>query len=156
MPGQTITLTASATPAASTYNWSYNNNSIPGANGSSITVDGNGLGNYIATVVDANGCAGSSSVLTVRDTVLNYTFIYPNPNNGEFQVRWDGVPVNGQPRLITMYDAKGARVYQKAYTITSAFQVMDVKVKFLSKGVYAVVLTDASGNKLATGKVVIR
>jgi hypothetical protein len=33
---------------------------------------------------------------------------------------------------------------------------MDVKVKFLSKGVYAVVLTDASGNKLATGKVVIR
>jgi len=156
LPGQTITLTASATPAASTYNWSYNNNSIPGANGSSITVDGNGLGNYIATVVDANGCSGSSSALTVRDTVLNYTFIYPNPNNGEFQVRWDGVPVNGQPRLITMYDAKGARVYQKAYTITSAYQIMDVKVKFLSKGVYAVVLTDASGNKLATGKVVIR
>ena len=70
-------------------------------------------------------------------------------------MRFEGVPANGLPRIITMYDAKGARVYNKAYAITTSYQVMEVFAEKLSSGVYIVVLSDAQGVTLGTGKVVI-
>jgi hypothetical protein len=55
-----------------------------------------------------------------------------------------------------MYDAKGARVYRKAYSVSTSYEVMYVNVEQLSRGVYTLVLSDASGETLATGKVVIQ
>jgi hypothetical protein len=156
MPGQSITLSATSTPSVSTYTWYYNNNVINGQSGSLITVGENQIGNYYVAVTDADGCSNTSAVVNVRDTILNYTFIYPNPNKGQFQVRFEGIPYNGQARSITMYDTKGARVYRKAYHVSSAYEVMNVNVEQFSRGVYTLVLSDASGETLATGKVVIQ
>jgi hypothetical protein len=53
-----------------------------------------------------------------------------------------------------MYDSKGSRVYQKVYAyVTGA--VLQVNIKTLSGGIYAVVLTDKDGNIIRTGKVFI-
>jgi hypothetical protein len=71
-------------------------------------------------------------------------------------VRFEGIPYNGQARTITMYDAKGARVYRKAFNVSTSYEVMNVNVEQLSRGVYTLVLSDASGVTLATGKVVIQ
>ena len=156
MPGQTINLNATSTPSSTTYTWYYNGNIINGQSGSFITIGENQTGNYYAAVTDANGCNSTSAIVNVRDTILNYTFIYPNPNKGHFQVRFEGIPYNGQARTITMYDAKGARIYRKAYNVSTSYEVMDVNVEQFSRGVYTLVLSDASGVTLATGKVVIQ
>jgi uncharacterized repeat protein (TIGR01451 family) len=153
--GQTITLSASSS-AGTIFSWYLNGNVLSGQSGSSIAVDNTGLGNYTVSVTDANGCTGNSATVTVRDTVISFTFIYPNPSKGSFNVRFEGVPYNGYPRLITLYDEKGARVYQKAYTVTGNYQPMPVDVPFLSKGIYTVVLSDASGEILASGKVLLQ
>lgn len=153
--GQSTTLTASSVPAANAYTWYNNGIAVPNQTGSSITVNSDQTGAYTAEVTDINGCSNVSDAITIRDTTYNFTFIYPNPNNGHFQVRFEGVPANGLPRIITMYDAKGARVYNKAYAITTSYQVMEVFAEKLSSGVYIVVLSDAQGITLGTGKVVI-
>ena len=95
-------------------------------------------------------------MIAIGDSVVNIAFIYPNPNNGYFHVRFAGTQYNGKPRYITMYDGKGARVYEKAYVTTVSYEIMDVHVEFLGKGVYALVLSDSEGNPLATGKVLIQ
>jgi hypothetical protein len=156
MPGQTITLTAAATPTPASYSWFNNGNIITGQTGNSIILNDNQTGNYAVEITDANGCKNTSASINVRDTILNYTFIYPNPNRGQFQVRFEGIPYNGQARTITMYDAKGARVYRKDYHVSASYEVMDVNVQKFSRGVYTLVLSDASGITLATGKVVIQ
>jgi hypothetical protein len=154
--GQSATLTASSTPAASTYSWFLNGSQIPGQSASTFVVAAGNPGAYTATITDINGCANSSNAITITDTVYNYTFIYPNPNNGHFNVRFEGVPYNGLPRKLSMYDSKGARVYVKDYAITTSYQIMEVSVEKFSSGVYMVVLSDASGTTLATGKVLIQ
>ena len=156
LPNQTITLTASSSPSGTTYNWYNNGTLLSGQTGTSITVSSNGLGSYYASYTDPNGCEGNSNNILVKDTVLTYTFIYPNPNNGEFFVRFEGVPMNGQARFITLYDEKGARVYRKGYTVATSYEPMKVTARNLSAGNYALVLSDASGVTLATGKVVIQ
>lgn len=155
-PNGFITLNATSTPASTVYTWYNNGTVVSGQTSNTITVDGTAIGNYIASMIDANGCKNSSNSIIVRDTIINYTFIYPNPNRGHFQVRFEGVPYNGYARFITLYDAKGARVFRKPYTVTASYEVMDVNVEKLSTGVYELVLSDVIGTTLAVGRVVIR
>lgn len=153
--GQTITLTASSS-SGNIFNWYLNGSALSGSSGNTISVNNTGLGNYTVSVTDVNGCTGNSANINVRDSIISYTFIYPNPNKGSFYVRFEGVPYNGSPRLLTMFDEKGARVYQKAYTVTNSYQPMLVEVPQFSKGMYTVVLTNSSGETLATGKVLLQ
>jgi hypothetical protein len=155
-PGQNISLSASVNSSVNAYNWYNNGTLVTGQNASTINVTSASIGNYNVSVVDLNGCVNSSESINVRDTILTYTFIFPNPNNGKFKVRFEGVPYNAQPRTITIYDAKGSRVYIQSFILSSSYQIMDVDASHLSSGVYALSLIDASGDVLETGKVVIQ
>jgi uncharacterized repeat protein (TIGR01451 family) len=153
LPGQTIQLNASSNPGSNSFNWFKNGNSITGQNGSSISITANGAGTYTASVTDANNCTGTSNAIVIRDSVPSNSFIYPNPNRGEFKVT---VPSNiaNSNLNITLYDSKGSRVYIKTYAFTVG-AVLEVNVKTLSSGIYAVVLSDKDGNIIRTGKVLI-
>lgn len=154
--GMSTTLTATAIPAATTFNWFKNGVPVAGVSGNTITVTHDELGAYNATVTDLNSCTNTSNIVTIADSIVNIAFIYPNPNDGFFHVRFKDIPFNGQPRFITMYDAKGARVYSQAFYTAIAYEIMDVHAERLSKGVYVLILSDAAGTTLGTGKVVIR
>jgi hypothetical protein len=155
-PGQNISLTASVNSSVNAYNWYNNGILVTGQNASTINVTSASIGNYSVSVVDLNGCVNNSENINVRDTILTYTFIFPNPNNGKFKVRFEGVPFNSQPRTIAIYDAKGSRVYIQSFVLSSSYQIMDVDASHLSSGVYALSLIDASGEVLETGRVVIQ
>ncbi|MEO6667836.1 MAG: M36 family metallopeptidase [Ferruginibacter sp.] len=152
----TTTLTATANPPTTSFSWFKNDVLVAGATTNTLNVSYADLGAYKASVTDANGCSKVSNIITIADSVVNIAFIYPNPNTGFFQVRYQGVEFNGQPRIITLFDAKGARVLQQSYATVTSYQIMDVHGEHLSSGVYALILSDASGKTLGTGKVVIR
>ena len=157
-PGLQSTITANATTssAATDYTWTWNGSPIS-ANTASIQVDIDGLGEYTVEVTDANGCMGSSSNSIVITDSLNKTlFVYPNPNNGVFQVRYND-KLNGvsNPRTISIYDSKGARVYRNAFTPGFPFGRMTVDLSKHAKGVYYIDLTDAAGVRLQSERVVV-
>jgi hypothetical protein len=153
LPGQTVQLNASATPTSTSFNWFKNGGPIAGQSGSSINISANGAGTYTASVTDANNCTGSSNAINIRDSVPSNAFIYPNPNKGEFKITVPSTVPNSNVN-VTLYDAKGSRVYVKGFAFVTG-AVLQINIKTLSSGIYAVVLTDQDGNIIRTGKVLI-
>lgn len=156
LPGLSTTLKVSASPAAASYIWYRNNVSILSATSDILLVDIDKLGDYKVAVVDKNGCSNTSKVISISDSVSGKLFIFPNPNTGQFQIRYYSVAGNVLPRILVLYDAKGALVYNKKFTIGKSYDKMDVDLNKFSKGLYFVDLLDAAGHRLASGKVVVQ
>ena len=157
-PGQTTTLTAAVTPnPGATFTWFRNGVPVAGATGNTLVIDIDGLGVYTASVTDVNGCFGTSSAsVEIKDAANDILFIYPSPNSGQFQVRFfSGAGNNPLPRIISIYDNKGSRIYTRTYTIAVPYTRMDVDLKNHGKGIYNVELSDGNGRRLKTGRVVI-
>jgi len=152
-PGLLTTITATVTPAAATYTWLRNGTTVANATSSSLLVDVNGLGDYTLRVTDVNGCNSTSGIISITDSASGKFFIYPNPNNGQFQVRYYSAAGNvNLPRGINVYDARGKRVLVQNYSISTPFARMDVDLRSFGSGVYWLELVDMSGNRLATGR----
>ncbi|MBK8495755.1 MAG: T9SS type A sorting domain-containing protein [Chitinophagaceae bacterium] len=85
-------------------------------------------------------------------------FITPNPNNGQFKVRfYTSANTLGFVRHLVMFAENGQKVFDQTYPITAPYSSMDIDARRLPKGIYIVMLTDAFGNEvLATGKVIIQ
>ena len=157
-PGLRTTVSATITPSNSnaTYQWFLNGEAIPNANASSIIADIDGLGEYTVEATYPTGCSGSSSNSVILTDSLNTTlFIYPNPNNGIFQVRfYDKENGVSNPRFLNVYDSKGSRVLRQQFNV-SGFGRMDVDLSKNAKGVYFIDLTDAAGNRLQSERVIV-
>ena len=111
LPGMVTTLSVSSTPPAATYSWIKNNAPFDDATGSSFnaTIDDQGV--YQVAIVDVNGCAATSNPLEISDSVSAKLFIYPNPSeNRQFSVSYYSIKGNTLPRILTIYDSKGALV----------------------------------------------
>jgi len=155
-PGLVTTLTSTVTPnAAATYTWLRDGAPV-GGNTPSLSVDVDGLGLYTLRVTDVNGCVGTSNAIRISDSSTGKVFIYPNPNNGIFQVRYYSAVGNILPRGITVYDAQGARVLVQTFTNTAPYSRMDVDLTKYGKGVYWIELGDRNGNRLAVGRVIVQ
>ena len=152
-PGLTTTVFSTVTPAASTYTWLKNGIAVAGAGSSSLLVNVDGLGDYTLRVTDVNGCINTSNLVSLKDSSSGRVFIYPNPNGGQFQVRYYSIINNtGLPRGINVYDARGKRVLTQKYTITAPYSRMDVNLSNYSTGVYWIEVVDVNGNRLAMGR----
>jgi hypothetical protein len=151
LPGLQTTLTATSVPTSNNYNWYKDGIIISGANGRTINVNYDNRGVYSAK--DLNGCDNISNSITVSDSLTNNLFVYPNPNNGTFIVQQFNNNAS-QKRIIKLFDAKGARVYYKEFTLTSGSEAMEVVIKKLSSGTYMLILSDPNGNTIATKKIV--
>ena len=152
---RTLLKTTVSPPGVYTYSWFKNAFSIP-FTGTDLIVDVDGFGSYYVVVRDANGCSAQSTSVTVAPRGSNSLFIYPNPNNGQFQVRFFEVnPSTTATRNLTIYDSKGARVLQNTYSAISPYMGMAIDLRRYGKGVYHIMLSDATGNKIAAGKVIV-
>jgi HYR domain/Secretion system C-terminal sorting domain len=155
MPGRTTTLTATAIPAGGSYAWYKNETLIPGISSGSLTgLDVDAIGKYFVVYTDPNGCIDSSAYIELTGAPSAKLFVYPNPNQGRFQVRY----YNGMNETVTLtvYDEKGSRIYTRKLVTTISYSSIEVNLGAnFSSGTYIVELRDADNNQIAVKRVIV-
>jgi hypothetical protein len=157
VPGETSTLTSTITPGSSSAvvpTWLNDGNIITVA-GNSLPVTVTGLGTYQVTLTDDNGCVNESAIVTIGAKASTSLFIYPSPNDGRFTVSYYNSGGGNTKQSVTVYDAKGARVYVKTFTFSGPYELHDIDIRGKARGVYFIVVGDANGKKIIDGKVLI-
>ncbi|HMK04931.1 MAG TPA: T9SS type A sorting domain-containing protein, partial [Ferruginibacter sp.] len=154
-PGLRATLfTTVSPPGVYTYKWFKNGTLVPDSIRDRYAVDIDAFGTYSATVTDVNGCTSLlSNLQTISDSVSSWLFIYPNPNMGRFQVRYYSQVNNSTARYVTLFDAKGSKVYSRSFLVTRPYDRIDVNATNLQSGIYLLELSDPNGKRIAVGKV---
>lgn len=76
--------------------------------------------------------------------------LYPNPNQGDFTVKFDSSSTNDI--AIAVYDMRGRNVFEKSYTNTGVFS-QDLKLDNVQAGVYLVSVKD--GERKVVKKIVV-
>jgi hypothetical protein len=110
---------------------------------------------YMVTVTDAYGCAASDSVdiftgIDEIDNEFGLIQIYPNPNNGEFNVYIENY--KGVEFSLEILNLTGQKVFAKNYNNRNA--IMDkIDIKTLSKGIYTIKLI--SEKAIKTKKIIL-
>ncbi len=96
-----------------------------------------------------NICNKNSSNETFVDN--NKVSIYPNPNNGTFNVEMNNITSNQVTVLV--YDMSGKRLYAQIYNTTEKYFNRLIELKGLSPGFYVVTAID--GEKKSSKKIII-
>lgn len=158
LPGLTTTLTSVLTPpnSAASYAWWYNGAVLPGATADTLLVDFAHIGLYQVSVTDTNGCTNISDSASIRDSALGRMFIYPNPAEGQFQVRYYSEPNTSTPRTLNLYNNNGVKILTKSYTQTISYQRVDIDIRRNGKGMYWVELLDKNGKRICIKKVMVK
>ncbi|MBL0181561.1 MAG: T9SS type A sorting domain-containing protein [Chitinophagaceae bacterium] len=155
MAGWTTTLTVNVTPAPGlSFAWLLNGNLQP-ETGNTLVADVNRLGNYRVIVTSGTGSC-QSELLNIKDSASSKLFIYPNPNMGVFWVSEYNSTGGARQQSISVYNSQGARVWDVTYSSSLPYYLQKVDLRHYGAGVYFVVLRDASGKKVKTGRVVVR
>jgi hypothetical protein len=162
LPGNTTILTA--TPSASTgglltTNWFFNTGAISNA-GNTRLVNVEQVGDYQVRIQETfpGGlvCSNQSPVVKITATPSDRLFIFPSPNDGRFTVAYYNDGGTSTKRTIAIFDSKGSLVYQAKFDIAGAYTLIPIDLRTHSTGIDLVVVGDANGKKLATGKVHVR
>jgi hypothetical protein len=155
LPAQSTSLVATVNPMGGSFVWRKNNVVVPGTNGATLaglTVDN--LGTYKATYTDLNGCVVTSPDVVVAPQPSQNMWVYPNPNNGIFQVRYYNQ--FGTAAAVRVFNASGQLVYQKQNSLVEAYSRIDVDLGINASGVYIVKLIELStGREIEAKKIVV-
>ncbi|HMU46300.1 MAG TPA: HYR domain-containing protein [Chitinophagaceae bacterium] len=153
LPGQTTTITASTNPSGGSYAWFFNGSQIATSSSlSGIGVDG--IGTYHLVYTDPNGCVNTSSDLVVSGAPSGDMWVYPNPNQGEFTVRYYNSA--NEPATVNVYDSRGAKVYQSSTVTGSPYSDIHIKLPTLTpSGGYLVELVNGSGKRIGAKWITI-
>ncbi|MEO6669877.1 MAG: reprolysin-like metallopeptidase [Ferruginibacter sp.] len=155
LPFQTVLLRATVAPAGSFfYTWTRDGVVVPN-NTDSLRVGVTDDGIYHVTVADITGtCGSTSNDIAIMDSLNGRFYIYPNPNQGQFVIKFRNPNQVGN---VTCFDSKGARVYaQINITDRAPYQVIDVNLGGASSGIYILTIYDKAGIRLATERVIVR
>ena len=153
------TITASVVPNAGNIIWSWLKNgvAIP-VTGNTTTVDLNNLGVY-TVVATLGSCTSAAVSISIDDEANSTLFIYPSPNDGRFTIAYHSPGsslTNPTKQHITIISSLGQIVLNDDYTVNQPYQLHQIVLSHHGAGVYYVVLREGNGNKVRTGKVVVR
>ncbi|APY08406.1 hypothetical protein BWZ20_08895 [Winogradskyella sp. J14-2] len=88
--------------------------------------------------------------LSVNEFELENLSIYPNPNNGEFNVEFN--PKSGEDIALEVYDVRGRKIYSNLFNNASRFEEV-IRLNNAQSGVYLLSISD--GPQKAIKKIVI-
>jgi hypothetical protein len=156
-PGLTTSIGVANGPAAgNTYAWYRNGILLTGQTGNTVTANIDGLGNYTLKVTNTNGCIGTSNIVTIADSTEGKMFVYPNPSNGKFQVRFYSNNNDLKPRKMLIFNEAGTKVFSASFVMFGAYTAMNVDLNNVASGIYFIHLLDNDGKHVATEKVLIK
>jgi hypothetical protein len=159
LPGRSTVITATIVPGPATdyaITWMRNGVLIPGISGTTYTANVGTLGDYKVSVIqNATGCNNESAILTIKDSASKKLFIFPSPNDGRFTVSYHNPGGAATQQTLAVYNAKGDKVYHRTLSVSGPYQLHSLDLRPAARGIYIVVLGDATGKKLAEGKVII-
>ncbi len=154
-PTQSTNVVATVNPPGGSFVWTRNGTNI-GVSGPTVgplTVDN--LGTYLAVYTDPNGCQVTSSSLVISALASDNIWIYPNPNNGQFSVRYYNQ--SGESATIRVFNALGQVVYQKATATGTPYSLTNVTLPAtIANGVYVVKVMGANGKELAAKRIIVQ
>ncbi|MFZ1452693.1 MAG: T9SS type A sorting domain-containing protein, partial [Ferruginibacter sp.] len=154
LPGQTTTLTATVTPAAgNTITWFRNGIVVPGATGLTLTVSVSDLGTYTARITTGAGCTALSNAVTIIAERADIVFVYPNPSQGQFQVRVYNQP--GKQVSVLVHNGLGQLVYDQRMITSAPYTRMDVDMRSAASGTYTVSVINSDGVIIGSKMIVI-
>ena len=161
LPGQTTTLTATPSPSTGgtlTTTW-YRDATAFTNTGNTYVADVTKLGSYQVKIQESflSGltCFSESPIVIISATVSSKLFIFPSPNDGQFTVSYYNNGGAGTTRTVTVYDSKGARVHNAKFPVVGPYTLLSIDLRPAQRGIYYVVVGDATGKKLAEGKVMV-
>ncbi len=91
-----------------------------------------------------------AEALSVANNELDHLNIFPNPNNGEFNIGFN--PKSGEDITIEVYDIRGRAIYTQVYSNVSKFEEV-IRLNEAQSGVY--LLTIADGSQKVTKKIIV-
>jgi hypothetical protein len=161
LPGQSTVLAATPSPATGgivSKIWIKDGTPFI-YNGNLIALNVEKVGSYQLSIQEAFAsgltCSNVSPVVKIIAPRSDQLFIFPNSNDGKFTVSYYNASGNTS-RMVTVYDAKGSRVYTKMLPISGAYTLMNIDIKPTQGGVYFVVIGDAAGKKIIEGKILVK
>jgi PKD repeat protein len=98
----------------------------------------------------AVGTLAATGALNDLNTNISHLKIYPNPNNGTFNVEMNFI--NSENAVMQIFDVAGKLVYEKAL-VGNGIMLQTVQLKYLNSGLYT--LTLKSESSVMTQKLII-
>ena len=122
----------------------------------------NPTGTWTLTVIDGFNLDGgslnswslnicSTAPLTTNENELQDFVIYPNPNTGNFNIKFNSTSGNGI--AINVYDLRGRQVFNKTYQNTGLFD-QNIQLDNVQAGVYLVTVQE--GDKKVVKKIIVQ
>jgi hypothetical protein len=157
LPGQNLSLTAQPNPAgAGSFQWQLNGSNIAGATSQTldgITVDRTGL--YRVIYTDGNGCVGTSAALEVTAKQSGNLWVYPNPNQGVFNIRFYNRP--GEEITVRVLDNSGREVHRQRTVTTGPYTNIQVNLNRMpvASETYIVEIRDSQGVQVGAKRIIV-
>lgn len=91
-----------------------------------------------------------TETLSIEDNELSELTIYPNPNNGEFNIGFN--PQSGEAISIDVYDIRGRKIYGQSFNNVGRFDEV-IQLNNAQSGVYMLMISD--GAQKVTKKIIV-
>ena len=154
-PTQLSTFIAVGSNPPGTYQWFKNGVAIPGATGPTLpNLSVMDVGTYRVEYRDVNGCIAVSADQTLTALISHLLYVYPNPNNGHFKVRFYSTQA-GQPVTVRIRNMFSQIVYNAQHTTTSPYSTFDVDISSRPAGVYSVEVRNSAGQLVGASAIPI-
>jgi subtilisin-like proprotein convertase family protein len=95
-------------------------------------------------------CTILSVALSNPEFELNDLNLYPNPNKGDFTIRFTSISTNDIK--INVHDMRGRQVYEKSFSNTGTFN-QNINLNKVEAGIYLVTITD--GAKKTVKRIIV-
>jgi hypothetical protein len=154
VPGQTVSLTVVTNIPGGTVVWYKDGAMLPGVTGMTVTgLTVDDIGSYHVVYTTPAGCTSTSANRVISAENSDNLWVYPNPNFGQFQVRFNNL--QDEAATVRVYDAKGALIYERKVVTGISYTRIDVNLGNISSGVYLVELRNAEGKRIGAKQIIV-